>query len=322
MANIQEIARLAGVSTTTVSRVLNGHPYVSGSIRARVLEIISQLDYVPNANARSLKKGSTRLIGIIAVSLSPLLLNFIRAFAEIAQQYGFNITLFMTNGDLEKELVALEMLRSKQLDALVCVLRANDWEVIEAYTKYGPIVTWQRLQSEKIPSVFMDHYRAYLLGLEHLYSKGYRKILSIYAMSTGLNTKERMRAYADFVAKYAIPDHGFPQFQDKAAVQDGEELAGWWIAQTDRPDAIFCSNDEVAAGVVTELRRRGFSVPGDVGIMGFDNTGVAHLLDLTTIHYPVDLQAENAFILIQNRLTQSGLELHSLEYRLIERSST
>lgn len=322
MANIKEIARRAGVSTATVSRVLNGHPYVSGSIRARILEIISEVDYVPNANARSLKNGSTRLIGIIAISLSPLLLNFIRAFTEFAQQYGFNITLFMTNGDMDKELVALEMLRSKQLDALVCVLRANDWEVIEAYTKYGPIVTWQRLQSEKIPSVFMDQYQAYMMGIEHLYTKGYRRILSIYAMSKGLNTKERIRAHADFVAKYDIPDHGFPQFQDKASAEDGEELARWWAAQTNRPDAIFCSTDEVAAGAVTELRRRGFAVPGDVGVMGFDNTGVAHLLDLTTIHYPVDLQAENAFLLIQNKLTQSDLELHSLEYRLIERSST
>lgn len=322
MANIQQIARLADVSTATVSRVINGHPHVSDSTRQRVLGIMAQLDYVPNANAISLKKGATQLIGMIATSFSPLLIRFVHTFTLAAEKYGFNITLFITNGESEKELVALEMLRRKQLDALVCVLRSNEWDVIESYTKYGPIVTWQRLQNKNIPSVFMDQYQAYWMGLEHLYSKGYRKILNIYPTTKGLNTKERMRAYSDFVKKHNIMVDEFPNFQDKTSVGDGEELAKWWLSQRNRPDAIFCSNDEVAAGFVTVLRRFGFSVPGDVGVMGFDNTEVAHLLDLTTIHYPVDHQAENAFIIIQNMLESTSHKLITLEFRLIERNST
>ncbi|GJM72561.1 hypothetical protein HMSSN036_47770 [Paenibacillus macerans] len=93
MANIQEIARLAGVSTATVSRVINRHPYVSDLTRERVLKIIEQLDYVPNSNAKSLKKGMTRIIGVIAVSYSTLLMSLIRSFHTIAQKYGFNIML-------------------------------------------------------------------------------------------------------------------------------------------------------------------------------------------------------------------------------------
>lgn len=195
MANIQEIARLAGVSTATVSRVINRHPYVSDLTRERVLKIIEQLDYVPNSNAKSLKKGMTRIIGVIAVSYSTLLMSLIRSFHTIAQKYGFNIMLFMTNGDCDKELEALEMLRSKQLDALLCLLRTNEWDVIESYTKYGPIVTWQRLTSDTIPSVFMDQYQGYMLGLEYLYAKGYRKILNVYS-SRGLNTLERISGQA------------------------------------------------------------------------------------------------------------------------------
>ncbi|WP_028588836.1 LacI family DNA-binding transcriptional regulator [Paenibacillus massiliensis] len=322
MPNIQQIARMAGVSTATVSRVLNNYPYVSETTRQKVLMIMEQLDYVPNGNAITLKKGATHLIGIISVTFSPLLISFLDAFNLAAEKYGFNITLFITNGDAGKEHVALEMLKRKQLDALVFVLRTNEWEVIESYTKYGPIVTWQRLENERIPSVFMDQYDAYATGLEHLYAKGYRNILNVYPMSTGLNTLERRRAYADFAHRRQITADDFPLFQDKTSTRDGEELASWWIAQTHRPDAIFCATDEVAAGCITALHRMRISAPGEVGIMGFNNTEVAHLLDLTTIHYPVQQQAENAFVIIHNMLNDRQEAVAPLEYRLIERHST
>lgn len=321
MANIQEIARLAGVSTATVSRVINRHPYVSDLTREKVLNIIEQLDYVPNSNAKSLKNGATKVIGVMGVTYNPLLMSLVRSFHMISQKYGFNIMLFMTDGDRDKELVALEMLRSKQVDALLCLVRTIEWEIIESYTKYGPIVTWRRLTSDTIPSVFMDQYQGYTLGLEYLYARGYRKILNVYS-SKGQNTLERIRAYEDFVQKYGLKNTGFPQFHNKVTIHDGEEIARWWIEQTDKPDAISCSTDEVATGILTEIQRSGFSVPDDVGIMGFDNTDSAHLLDLTTIHYPVDKQAENAFNIIMSMLENSASNPHPLQFRLIERKST
>ncbi|SFF45167.1 substrate-binding protein-like domain-containing protein [Paenibacillus algorifonticola] len=130
-----------------------------------------------------------------------------------------------------------------------------------------------------------------------------------------------MRAYADFVVEYKLTVE-FPNFQDKIYVRDGEELARWWIAQTNRPDTIFCANDEAAAGFITEIRRAKFSVLGDIAIIGFDNTEVANLLDFTTIHYPVDQQAENAFLILQNMLHSTDKTLIPLEYTLIERHTT
>ncbi|MEK3737937.1 LacI family DNA-binding transcriptional regulator [Paenibacillus sp. FSL F4-0122] len=321
MTNIQEIARLAGVSTTTVSRVINQHPYVSETKRQKILEIIEHLDYVPNSSAKSLKKGMTRIIGVLTGTYTTLSTSFIQAFNTIAQKHGFNVMLFITNGDPQQELVALEMLRSKQLDALVCLFRTNEWNVIESYAKYGPIVTWQRLVSDTIPSVFMDQYQGYMLGLEYLYSKGYRRIANVFS-SKGLNTPERIRAYNDFAAKYQIKSNDFPDFHYKLSIFDGEEVARWWIEQTNRPDAIACSNDNVAAGLLTELRRAGFTAPVDVGILGFDNSELAHLLDLTTIHYPANDQAENAFLIILDMLGQPAPKPRLLEFELIERKST
>lgn len=321
MTNIREIARLAGVSTATVSRVLNNHPYVNEEKRRKVLELIDRLDYVPNSSATSLKKGMTRIVGVVSSLYTASSTSFIQAFSLIAQRHGFNIMIFLTDQDPGKEKVALEMLRSKQLDALVCLHRANEWNFIESYAKYGPIVTWQRLVSDRIPSVFMDQYEGYRLGLEHLHARGFRRILNVYS-SRGLNTPQRMRAYADFAAAHELGGSGHPDFHGKMSLEDGEELAHWWIDQSDPPDAIACSNDDVAAGLLTELRRRGVSVPGEVGILGFDNNNLARLLDLSTVHYPSDKQAENAFSILLDRLGQPAPKPHALAFELIARQST
>ncbi|ASR46196.1 LacI family transcriptional regulator [Paenibacillus kribbensis] len=322
MANIHEIAKLAGVSSATVSRVINNHPYVSEPTRQRVQEVIDRLDYVPNLNAVSLKKGMTKLIGIISISFNDSLSVFVRGFTTYAQEHGFNIALFITNGEKERELEALEMLRRKQLDALVCMIRVNEWSVIEHYTKYGPIVTWQRVNIETIPSVFMDQYQGYMLALEHLYARGYRSIVNVYGNMRGLNTKERIRAYHDFCKKYDLDADAFSHFYDLNSIEAGEQIAHWWGEQPNKPDAFACSTDYLAAGLLTEARRLGVSVPSDVAVMGFDNTEISHLLDLTTIHYPIDKQAENAFIMIWNALEGLNEALHPLEFKLVERATT
>ncbi|ALP37832.1 LacI family transcriptional regulator [Paenibacillus sp. IHB B 3084] len=322
MANIHEIAKLAGVSSATVSRVINNHPYVSEPTRQRVQEVIDRLDYVPNLNAISLKTGMTKLIGIISISFNDSLNLFVRGFTMYAQEHGFNIALFITNGDKERELEALEMLRRKQLDALVCMIRVNEWSVIEHYTKYGPIVTWQRVSIEAIPSVFMDQYQGYTLALEHLYARGYRRIVNVYGNMRGLNTKERIRAYRDFCEKYDLDAEVFPHFYNLNTIEAGENIAHWWIEQTDKPDAFACSTDYLAAGLLTEARRLDVSVPDQFAVVGFDNTEISHLLDLTTIHYPIDKQAENAFIMIRNTLEGLDETLHHLEFKLVERATT
>lgn len=322
MANIQEIAKLAGVSSATVSRVINKRDYVSDETRKRVQAIIDQLDYVPNLNAVSLKKGATKLIGMVIPSFTDSLNVFLKSFTMMAQEHGYNVTLFMTRIDQDKELEALEMLRQKKIDALVLVIRSNDWKTIEHYTKYGPIVTWQRVESEKIPSVFMNQYDGYTLGLEHLYKKGYRKFVNVYGNTTGLNTQSRMLAFKDFCERYELDSHEFRQFYGMGSRQDGEKIAHWWEEIEHKPDAFLTPNDYFAAGLLTEARRSGHSIPEDFAICGFDNMEIAHLLDITTIHYPVYSQAENAFTIIMNKLFGSNLPLLDLDFHLVERKTT
>lgn len=323
MANIKEIAKLAGVSSTTVSRVVNNNGYVSAATKANVMQIINKLDYVPNRNAVSLKKGATKLIGIVAPSFTDSLNVFLKSFTIAAQAKNYNVTLFVTGLDKSKEMEALEMLRRKQLDGLVLAIRLNDWNVIEPYTKYGPIVTWQRIENSSISSVFMNQYDGYMLGLEHLYAKGYRRIMNVYGNVNGLNTKSRMEAYQNFCQKYELDSQQFPPIKNKAGWRDGEKLAYWWKSQTGiKPDAFITSTDIFAAGLVSESHRLGLRIPDDFAVCGFDDMDVAHLLDMTTIHYPVDKQGENAFVIINNELNNEHISLQKLDFHLVVRKTT
>ncbi|WP_239256629.1 LacI family DNA-binding transcriptional regulator [Listeria ilorinensis] len=322
MANIQEIAKLAGVSSATVSRVINSSDYVSTETRAKVQAVIDQLDYVPNLNAVSLKKGATKQIGIVAPSFTDSLAVFIRSFTTAAQEHGYNVSLFMTKIDPEKERHALEMLRQKQVDALVLVIRLNDWATIEHYTKYGPIVTWQRVENEKIPSVFMNQYDGYMLGLEHLYEKGYRKIANVYGNTAGLNTQSRMLAFQDFCQKYALDPQAVRHYYGMGSRRRGEKMAHIWLEEKNQPDAFITANDAFAAGLVAEAKRLGLDVPGNFAVCGFDDMESAYLLDMTTIHYPIDKQAENAFTIIQNQLEDKDTSLKPLQFHLVERKTT
>lgn len=322
MTTIQDIAHLANVSSATVSRVINKNGYVSKSTKEKVKQAIQELDYVPNSQAVSLKKGSTKTLGIISTDFFDTASVLLRSFTMEAQKEGYNVTIFITNQNKQKELDALEMLKSKQLDGIFLLYRTNEWEIIEKYEKYGPIVTLNRVDSDIIPSVYMDQYSGYLLGLEHLYYTGCRKIINLYSNESGLNTQIRIKTFEEFAQKYHLPSHDPSLFINLAGTKDGAQAARWFHQQTEKPDAFMCASDSVAAGFVAEAMHLGYIAGEDYSIIGFDNIFLSEMLDITTIHYPVDLQAENAFRLIYQRLVNKEQKVQPLDFKLIQRGST
>ncbi|MFL2099984.1 LacI family DNA-binding transcriptional regulator [Desemzia sp. FAM 23989] len=322
MTNIQDIAQLAKVSSATVSRVINKNGYVSKETKRIVDQAIKELDYVPNSQAVSLKKGSTKTIGIVSTDFFDTATFLLRSFTLEAQKEGYSVTIFITSHDKQKELDALEMLKSKQLDGIFLLYRTNEWDVIEQYVKYGPIVTLNRVESAVIPSVYIDQYQGYLLGLEHLYQSGCRKIINLYSSELGLNTQTRIAVFKEFTDKYALESHDPTLFINLSGTKDGATAARWFDLQAEKPDAFMCASDSVAAGFVAEAMYLGYVAGKDYSIIGFDNIFLSEMLDITTIDYPVDLQAVNAFHLIYQRLTKKEQPLQSLDFKLIQRGST
>ena len=198
MSTIQDIAKLAGVSAATVSRAINSSGYVSASAREKVNEAIKELNYAPNKNAQYLRTGATKNLGIVSTQFNETVLSRINPFIDEAYSAGYTTTLFVTNGEKKREREAFDLLKSKQLDGIFLIYRANDWHTLESYADYGPIVTLHNVESQRIPSVFIDHYKGMRLALDYAWDIGCRRLLNVYGTPEGLNTQRRLDAYQDF----------------------------------------------------------------------------------------------------------------------------
>lgn len=322
MPTLDEIAKLSGYSKATVSRVLNNSPHVSEETRQNILTIMKETDYVPNRNAISLSKGQTLQIGLIIMDLSELILCFMNSFVEISDRYGYQTIIYTTGGDKQKELQAFEDLKQKRVDALLILTAVNDKNVITSYCKYGPIVSWQRIDHPDIPSVAMNQYDGYALALEHLIERGYTRIANAFGRPSSMNTRSRRIAYEEMMNKYNLPITDRWYYSSIYGIRDGEQLVRILMNETERPDAILCSNDLVAAGVFSEARRVQLNVPRDLAIVGFDDSELSRTLGITTVLNPIKDQAENAFLLLAPALLGQELELRPLSYELLVRETT
>jgi DNA-binding LacI/PurR family transcriptional regulator len=322
MSTLDEIAKLSGFSKATVSRVLNDSPHVSKETREKILAIMKETDYVPNRNAISLSKGQTQQIGMITLDLNELILCFMNSFVEISGHYGYQTIIYTTGGDKQKELQAFEDLKQKRVDALLILTAVNDKHVITSYCKYGPIVSWQRMDHPEIPSVAMNQYDGYALALEHLIERGYKRIANAFGRPSSINTQSRRLAYEQIMTKYNLPVIEKWYYSTIYGIQDGEQLVKTFMGQPEPPDAILCANDLVAVGVLSEARRQKLDVPRDLAIVGFDNSKLSQTLGITTIQNPIAGQAENAFLLLAPALLGLDMELQPLSFQLIERETT
>ncbi|CAM3569245.1 MULTISPECIES: LacI family DNA-binding transcriptional regulator [Saccharibacillus] len=382
MSNLEEIAKLSGFSKATVSRVLNKSRHVSPSTREKILNVIREMDYVPNRNAVSLSKGKTLQIGMVTENISEIILPFMTRFVEVAAEHGFQTIIYTSDSDRTRELQAFEDLKQKRVDGLLIITCVNELSLVSSYGKYGPIVSWQRTDRPDIPSVAMDQYAGYRLAVEHLLSLGITDIANAFGRPNSLNTKRRAQAYEDLMHERGLDIRRDWYFKAVYHMESGQETvrrllagagdegavlqknpartsgsfvvlqkipsetSGIFVVPQKLPEgtsglfavpqklpegtsgsfavpqAIICANDFVATGVLSEARRLGWDVPGELSIVGFDNMPIAETLGLTTIQNPIRDQAYNAFALLSPGLLGEQLPLKPLEFGLVVRETT
>lgn len=322
MATIQDIAEYAGVSSATVSRVINNNGYVGKETRANVEAAIEQLNYTPNRNAQYLRTGATKNLGVISTRFNDTAMARINPFIHAAHEAGYTSTLFATNGDSKRELEALDMLKSKQLDGIFLVYRANDWDILKEYVQYGPIITLHNIESGIIPSVFIDHYEGYKMSLDYLWETGCRNIINLYSNFYGRNTKRRIQAYQDFCREHDLTPHATEPFLNILAKEDAEKVVQWFDQLKEKPDAFIAHSDTLAGWIMACLKQLGYRIPEDVSVMGFDNLEISELMDISSIDYAIEEQGKNACRLLLNELEKSKHPLNPLEFKLIKRGST
>ena len=266
-----EVARLAGVSHQTVSRVLNDEDTVRPQTRAKVEAAIRELRYRPSSVARALATRKTHTLGLVSTG-NPLYgpASIALAFNGAAREAGYQvITASMADADREEILRAVDVLLRQQVEAIVVI--ATDQSSIEAIDSLEvdiPVVTADSSGHGEFPSVSIDQFQGATLATSYLADLGHRTILHVAGPVGSLDARERERAWRTELVRRALPIHE-PLRGDWTA--DSGRAIGTQLLKAGGVSALFVANDQMALGLMHALGDHGLSVPRDVSIVGFDD---------------------------------------------------
>ena len=266
-----EVARLAGVSHQTVSRVLNDEGTVRPQTRAKVEAAIRELRYRPSSVARALATRKTHTLGLVSTG-NPLYgpASIALAFNGAAREAGYQvITASMADADREDILQAVDVLLRQQVEAIVVI--ATDQSSIEAIDGLEvdiPVVTADSSGHGDFPSVSIDQFEGATLATSYLADLGHRDILHVAGPVGSLDARERERAWRTELVRRALPIHE-PLHGDWTA--DSGRAIGTQLLKAGGVSALFVANDQMALGLMHALADHGLSVPRDVSIVGFDD---------------------------------------------------
>lgn len=327
---IYDVAREAGVSMATVSRVVNGNPNVKPMTRKKVLGAIERLGYRPNAVARGLASKKTTTVGVIIPDISSLFFSELaRGIEDIATMYKYNIILCNSDQRLEKELQLINTLLEKQVDGLLFMGAEIKEDHLQALTstQVPTVLAATRDADNKLPSVTIDHYQAAYDATEALIHRGHKRIGMITGpMSDPLGGLMRFEGY-----KQALKDAGISL--DEALVAQGNLFYESGLSHTkeflqlkERPTAIFAANDEMAIGAIHAVQDSGLHVPNDVEVIGHDNIRLTEMVRprLTSVVQPMYDIGAVAMRLLTKYMNNEHVEEHVvlLPHRIEYREST
>lgn len=316
--NIKEVARRAGVSIATVSRVINNTAAVSPALRKRVEDIIDETGYRPNALAKELQSNKTNTIGVlISVEVLDLtsLGSTINAITDVLKKKGYNLMLANSRFDQKEELDYFKVFQEKRVDGILYFAVSFTEDHYNMLKKYPiPIVMiGQENDRLNLPCILQDNYNAAMEATEYLIKMGHVDIgyigLPEYDAAAG---QERRKGF-----KAAMKSHNLeinPDFLDEGdfSIESGYNSMKRILNRSNkRPTAIFAATDFMALGAIHYLSELGLTVPDDISIIGFDDVDVAAFLNppLTTIHsdnHTVGRQAAELLLqIIENQEIQS-----------------
>jgi len=290
---IYDVAREAGVSMATVSRVVNNNPNVKPQTRKKVFEAIERLGYRPNAVARGLASKKTTTVGVVIPDISnAIFAEVARGIEDIANMYHYNIILCNADKKKDKEIRVINTLLEKQVDGLLFMGGAVTDEHMQAFkTANVPIVLCATTdENGDIPSVDIDHEIAAFDAVQELIKQGHTSI----AMISG-TLQDPANGYARFQGyKRALETAGLNHDENLVRIgnyryESGVEAMKYFLALPERPTAVFSATDEMAIGAIHCIQDAGLSVPGDISVISVDNSRMASMVrpQLTAVAQPM-----------------------------------
>lgn len=331
MANIRDIAKLAGVSTATVSRTLATPAIVMPETRAKVEAAVRKLDYKPNALASSLRRRRTENIVVVVPDIhNPFFSGVVQGIEHVAHGHGHKVLLGESQNSQQRLDTYAEMLDSKEADGLILLGALLPTGIANAVAAgeapHVPIVmACEYFVGLQAPNVRIDNAAAAAAATEHLLQLGHRRIAMITGPSGNPLVKDRVKGYRAQMAKAELAVPADYVARGDFTVESGHHAMKKLLALSHKPTAVFCANDEMAMGAIRAVKDSGRRVPQDLSVVGFDDIRFAEYFDppLTTIRQPQREIGETAMRLILDVFAKRNAPTSVvLPHTLVVRGST
>jgi len=332
--SIKDIAKVAGVSHSTVSRALSDSPLVKTETRSRIQSLAREMGYSPDAWARSLVMGLTRTVGVVVTTIAdPFVAEVMQGIESTAYGHGYTVILATSNSEPTRELAAVEMLRSKRVDGVIVTSSRVGALYQEHLERIGAPVVLLNNHSEQSGrytfSVTVDNQHGGHLATQHLIELGHRRIAYVTGPAGTSSNEGRLAGYHQALVEAGLaPELGLV-ISGAGRIEAGEQAFLALVALAEPPTAVFCYNDMTAIGLLRAAREAGLAVPQDLSVVGFDDIPFASYMypSLTTIAQPKFEMGEQAMqmaLALMSAKSLSGAEVSDVVVKgqLIVRQSS
>lgn len=290
MATMKDIARIAQVSTSTVSHVINNTGYVSEAMRTKIMKVVNELNYTPSALARSLKVKQTNTLGMLVTATNnPFFAEVVSGVEQYCNQHHYNLIISSIDGNEVRLTQNIQTLLQKQVDGLLLMYSDSRHSLLEQLNITLPMVVmdwWPTaVNADKI---YENSELGAYLATKSLIEKGHRKIAIITGNLEKSLAQNRLQGYKNALAEAQIAVNPEWIIESHFDFEGGIEGMQKLLQATERPTAVFACSDTIAVGVYQVAWQKGLRIPQDLSVIGYDNITLAQYLTppLTTIHQP------------------------------------
>lgn len=291
-STIYDVAREAGVSTATVSKIINNKGRISEKTKQKVLKIMEELNFHPNVLASAMKGKSTYSIAFLIPDVdNPIYAKYLKHIENRSQELGYNIVMCSTNNDPDKEARHIAVMRQKQVDGFIIADKFSNVALLkELIAEDFPVSLFAHERSDfSVDSVTVDDYLGGYQATKHLLLLGHRDIGLVAEES--VSSGERIRGYRQALQEEGVEwDESLVVLMDDPTIEGAKVQAGKLLDRGARPSAIFGYNDITAIGAMMAAKERGLRLPDELSVIGYDNTSLCTIVDppLTSIDMPVE----------------------------------
>lgn len=327
MSGIKEVAKQANVSIATVSRVLSKPETVAEKTIKRVLEVIEDLNYQPNAAARQLRMAETTTILVVVPDITNTFFSdVLRGIESVALENGYQVLLGDADNNAEREKGYLSILRQKKAAGMILLTAGIEANIVEEIASEYPVVlACEYLEGINVPTVSIDNVSGARKATEYLINLGHKRIGFISGPMNSVLGRDRLKGFYQAMAQYSLKVEPDLVQEGNFSYKSGLNMMNKMLAYSHTPTAVFAANDEMAFGAVNAIEQKGLTVPQDISIIGFDDIKFSSIFKpaLSTISQPTFDIGTKAMQLLIGLMTNQKMEKtqYILENRLVLRDS-